>query len=189
MHFSSWLVGRADQQPHYARLEQGAMVPEGGGSTNLIPEGDRALLLHKIHETESEEQLPVRCKTPQRFKAFPSPWRPAREPSHGTMNLLVRRMDDTTFVLAVSKKATLLDVKEAVRQKFQADGCEVSWPHVWGHFCLSFRDQKLLDEHAVLYKLGVRDLDELIFVRHLDTRPRKGLQMFNSLRWMQRLTI
>ncbi|KAI5075581.1 hypothetical protein GOP47_0009657 [Adiantum capillus-veneris] len=83
-------------------------------------------------------------------------------------------MDDTTFVLGVSKKATLTDLKDAIRQKFQADGCQVSWPHVWGHFCLSFRDQKLLDEHLVLHKLGVRGLDELVFVRHLDTRPQKG---------------
>lgn len=168
-----------------------AMVPEEADGSEDIPEGDRAFLLCKTPEDDLEQQLAVRCRTPQRFKAFPSPRRPVREPCQGNMNLLIRRMDDTTFVLTVSKKATLLDLKEAIRKKFQADCCQVSWPHVWGHFCLSFKDQKLLEEHLLLYKVGIRDLDELVFVRHLDTKPHKGWQQgwfFSSLRWKHRLT-
>lgn len=173
MHFATVLSGRGEQT--YERLERAAKVEEESDG-----EGDRALLLCKTtHHHEDQGLIPSRLRT------LASPWRWATEPLDATMNLLIRRMDNTTFVVEVRRKASMLDLKEAIQKKFQASGCQVSWPHVWGHFCLSFRDQKLLEEHLTLYKLGIGELDELVFVRHVDTRPFKDCQQrsfFTNLR-------
>eukprot|EP00250_Pteridium_aquilinum_P006164 c16136_g2_i1 orf=307-852(+) len=181
MHFSSFLSGQREQA---AKVQEDGVVPDG--------EGDRTLLLCKTPENGIEDQLTNHGKTNSRLKTWASPWRSATGPIDGTMSLLIHRMDGTTFVVEVPKKASLQDLKEAIQKKFQTGGYQVSWPHVWGHFCLSFRDQKLLEEHLALYKLGIGESDELVFVRHLDTRPSKDYQQrgfFTSLRRKHRKTI
>lgn len=163
MHFATVLSGRGEQT--YERLERAAKVEEESDG-----EGDRALLLCKTtHHHEDQGLIPSRLRT------LASPWRWATEPLDATMNLLIRRMDNTTFVVEVRRKASMLDLKEAIQKKFQASGYQVS----------CFRDQKLLEEHLTLYKLGIGELDELVFVRHVDTRPFKDCQQrsfFTNLR-------
>ncbi|KAH7447884.1 hypothetical protein KP509_01G125400 [Ceratopteris richardii] len=179
MPFSSFLPVKSDLN-HYKRLAETTVAYDdnAGNGSAAKSEGDREFLIGKPHD---EQPLSAHCRTPQRFRAFPSPRRLSREPQQGNMTLLIRRMDDTTFVLVVPKKATLSDLKGAIRDKFQEDGCQISWPHVWRHFCLRFKEQKLLEEHVVLYKLGVRDLDELVFMRHFDVEPHKT-SFFSSFR-------
>ncbi|KAE7998924.1 hypothetical protein FH972_003417 [Carpinus fangiana] len=41
------------------------------------------------------------------------------------------------------------------------------WSHVWGHFCLCYKGQKLVDDKASVRLFGIKDEDELRFVRHL----------------------
>uniref|UniRef100_J3LAD4 SNRNP25 ubiquitin-like domain-containing protein n=2 Tax=Oryza brachyantha TaxID=4533 RepID=J3LAD4_ORYBR len=53
----------------------------------------------------------------------------------------------------------------------------ISWQHVWSHFCLCFKDEKLTDDKAALRAFGIRDGDELHFAQHLSVeyRPCKSL--------------
>ncbi|XP_042491612.1 uncharacterized protein LOC122071336 [Macadamia integrifolia] len=43
----------------------------------------------------------------------------------------------------------------------------LSWSHVWGHFCLSFEGQKLVNDKAYIRSFGIKDGDQLCFIRHL----------------------
>ncbi|KAK1619278.1 hypothetical protein QYE76_024795, partial [Lolium multiflorum] len=42
----------------------------------------------------------------------------------------------------------------------------ITWQHVWSHFCLCFKDEKLTDDKATLRVFGIKDGDEV-------TMPRK----------------
>lgn len=185
MHFASFLSGRGEQ---YERIDSAA-----GDDMVSEVDSDRTLLLREAHEFNlNEEQSSEQSKVIPIHRTLVFPRKSVTEQLEGTMKLLIRRMDDTTFVVEVPKKAAILELKGAIEKKFEADGSQISWPHVWGHFCLSFRDQKLLQEHLVLNQLGVGESDELCFVRHLDVRPSKGCQQrgfFNCLRKKHRLSM
>lgn len=175
MRFASFLPRRGEP---YGKLERAAKAQEAEGSElEWDGESDDAVLLCKTHYCNQEEELHSnRFNLTSRLRTLASPWRRAAEPLESTMNLVIRRMDNTTFVVEVRKKAAILDLREAIEKKFEASDCQVSWPHVWGYFCLTFRDQKLLDEHLLLCQLGIEDLDELVFVRHLNSRRFKDCQ-------------
>ncbi|XP_061341045.1 uncharacterized protein LOC133287442 isoform X2 [Gastrolobium bilobum] len=42
-----------------------------------------------------------------------------------------------------------------------------SWPHVWGQFCLCYNGHKLVTETDYLRDHGIKDGDQLHFVRHV----------------------
>ncbi|XP_044949151.1 nuclear transcription factor Y subunit B-4-like [Hordeum vulgare subsp. vulgare] len=37
----------------------------------------------------------------------------------------------------------------------------VTWQHVWSHFCLCFKDEKMTDDKATVRAFGIKDGDEL----------------------------
>ncbi|KAI4997350.1 hypothetical protein ZWY2020_052692 [Hordeum vulgare] len=37
----------------------------------------------------------------------------------------------------------------------------VTWQHVWSHFCLCFKDEKMTDDKATLRAFGIKDGDEV----------------------------
>ncbi|KAH9616837.1 hypothetical protein KSS87_022378, partial [Heliosperma pusillum] len=43
----------------------------------------------------------------------------------------------------------------------------ISWRHVWGHFCLCYHGQKLLKDGDFIKDYCIKDADQLRFVRHL----------------------
>ncbi|KAM0973955.1 hypothetical protein ACFX2I_017076 [Malus domestica] len=87
------------------------------------------------------------------------------------LRLSVLKLDGSCFDIQVSMTATILELKQAVEAVFshmpQKGPGKISWPHVWGHFCLCYDNQKLLVEtdHIKLY--GIKDGDQLHFVRHV----------------------
>ncbi|PPD99576.1 hypothetical protein GOBAR_DD03401 [Gossypium barbadense] len=73
----------------------------------------------------------------------------------------------------ILKMATIADLKLAVEHVFsqmpdQGLG-EISWPHVWGHFCLCYDAQKLVSDTDLVVKYGIRDGHQLHFVRHVSS--------------------
>ncbi|KAI4981132.1 hypothetical protein ZWY2020_021617 [Hordeum vulgare] len=37
----------------------------------------------------------------------------------------------------------------------------MTWQHVWSHFCLCFKDEKMTDDKATLRAFGIKDGDEV----------------------------
>lgn len=191
MPFASFVVGGGGQ---YHRIDH-AKVQSAVFSIETV-ESDESALLNDNHGDSDEEQHrehkhhQLGFISRHRTLAF---MRKSAQEVEVNINLCIRKMDDTTFVLEVSNRATVSELKGAVQKKFESSGagqCQISWPHVWGHFCLSFKNQKLVDESASLHQLGIRQSDELCFVRHVASRTSTRCQkrgFFNGLRKKQGL--
>ncbi|TYH08675.1 hypothetical protein ES288_A07G034900v1 [Gossypium darwinii] len=53
---------------------------------------------------------------------------------------------------------------------------KISWGRVWGHFCLSYGDVKLITDADLIEKYGIKDDDQLHFTRHISTKVQKVKQ-------------
>lgn len=86
------------------------------------------------------------------------------------IKLTVLKLDGSSFDITVVKNPTVAQLKQAVEDAFShfpKHGIgKVSWSHVWGQFCLCFEDQKLLDDQDSIRLHGIKDGDQLQFVRH-----------------------
>ncbi|KAE8687675.1 ATP synthase subunit b' [Hibiscus syriacus] len=75
--------------------------------------------------------------------------------------------------MALPLSATVADLKLGVQNVFDHmpnDGPDkISWIHVWGHFCLSYGDQKLIQDTDLIVNYGIKDADQLHFIRHVST--------------------
>ncbi|XP_043701730.1 uncharacterized protein LOC122652122 [Telopea speciosissima] len=85
--------------------------------------------------------------------------------------LSILKLDGSSFDVQVAKTASVAELKQAVEDFFHLSPKEgqgkISWSHVWGHFCLSFEDQKLVNDKAYIRSFGINDGDQLCFIRHL----------------------
>ncbi|CAN0888091.1 U11/U12 small nuclear ribonucleoprotein 25 kDa protein [Linum grandiflorum] len=89
------------------------------------------------------------------------------------ITLSILKLDGTCFDVDVKNSATVAELKHAVEAAFsfmpQKGPGKISWQHVWGHFCLSFHGQKLLCEADCISNFGIREGDQLQFIRHVST--------------------
>ncbi|XP_044471454.1 U11/U12 small nuclear ribonucleoprotein 25 kDa protein-like isoform X2 [Mangifera indica] len=89
------------------------------------------------------------------------------------LKLSVRKLDGSCFDIEVMKTATIAELKKAVEAVFshlpKKGPGKISWPHVWGHFCLCFENQKLLTDTDHIKYFGIKDGDQLYFTRHLSS--------------------
>ncbi|KAJ8500102.1 hypothetical protein OPV22_010654 [Ensete ventricosum] len=87
------------------------------------------------------------------------------------LRLSVLKLDGSTFEVEVARTASVVELKMEIEGIFSESpdegGCSISWSHVWGHFCLCYKEHKLIDDGAYLRAFGIRDGDELHFTRHL----------------------
>ncbi|PRQ26731.1 hypothetical protein RchiOBHm_Chr6g0297801 [Rosa chinensis] len=87
------------------------------------------------------------------------------------LKLSVLKLDGSSFDIEVPKTATVSELKRAVEAVFshmpRKGPGKISWPHVWGHFCLGYAGQKLLVETDHIRDYGIKDGDQLDFVRHV----------------------
>ncbi|CAH9084145.1 unnamed protein product [Cuscuta epithymum] len=88
------------------------------------------------------------------------------------LKLTVLKLDGSSFEIEVPRNGTVADLKKAVEAAFSRLPCRVSWyglsrQHVWGHFCLSHDYEKLLSDADHIGLHGIRDGDQLEFVRHV----------------------
>ncbi|XXG59244.1 hypothetical protein AAC387_Pa04g1359 [Persea americana] len=88
------------------------------------------------------------------------------------IKLSVLKLDGSSFDIQISRCATVGEVKLAVEELFsrstkeEGEG-EISWIHVWGHFCLCYDGQKLLNDKESLITFGIKDGDQILFKRHM----------------------
>ncbi|CAH9077385.1 unnamed protein product [Cuscuta europaea] len=78
------------------------------------------------------------------------------------MRITILKLDNTSVDVAVLNSATVKDLKQAVRKKIEEmedsnmGHRHISWKHVWDNFCLSYNNEKLLDDGAKLQDYGIR---------------------------------
>ncbi|KAL8216351.1 hypothetical protein R6Q57_023188 [Mikania cordata] len=86
------------------------------------------------------------------------------------IRLTVLKLDGSSFEITVAKNPTVAQLKQAVEDAFDhlpKHGIgKVSWSHVWAQFCLCFNGQKLLHDQDSVGIHGIKDGDQLQFVRH-----------------------
>ncbi|KAK3040933.1 hypothetical protein RJ639_028807, partial [Escallonia herrerae] len=83
------------------------------------------------------------------------------------LKLTVLKLDGSSF-------ATVAELKQAVEASFsylpKTGLGKVSWSHVWGHFCLCYDGQKLLTDGDYIGSYGIKEGDQLQFIRHLSIK-------------------
>ncbi|KAJ4953208.1 hypothetical protein NE237_030040 [Protea cynaroides] len=91
-------------------------------------------------------------------------------PQH-LFKLTILKLDGSSFDIQIGRKASVDELKQAIEDFFNLSPKEgqgkISWSHVWGHFCLCFEGQKLLDDKAYIRNFGIKDGDQLCFIRLL----------------------
>lgn len=93
-----------------------------------------------------------------------------------SIRLCIFRMDKTSFDVSVPGTASVLELKKAIEEKFgdsQMEEGKISWCHVWGNFCLAYDDQELTNDGSLLSSFGIKDSDELSFVRHMSSASQR----------------
>uniref|UniRef100_A0A1J3EP87 U11/U12 small nuclear ribonucleoprotein 25 kDa protein n=1 Tax=Noccaea caerulescens TaxID=107243 RepID=A0A1J3EP87_NOCCA len=92
-------------------------------------------------------------------------------PPQGRIKLSVVKLDGSLFDVEIAKDCSVAELKGAVEEVFTISPQEghgrISWSHVWGHFCLCYRDQILVNDKTSIQNLSLNDGDQLHFVRHL----------------------
>ncbi|KAF5932314.1 hypothetical protein HYC85_028485 [Camellia sinensis] len=83
------------------------------------------------------------------------------------LNLSILKLDGSSFEVNVARNATIADLKQAVEEIFSLSqkDCEgkISWSHVWGHFCLCYEGQKLINDKVYIRNFGIKDGDQVSF--------------------------
>ncbi|KAK9281673.1 hypothetical protein L1049_004577 [Liquidambar formosana] len=87
------------------------------------------------------------------------------------LRLSVLKLDGCIFDVNVARNATVAELKQAIEEVFSFSPKEgqgkISWSHVWGHFCLCFEHQKLINDKSSIRDFGIKDGDQLEFIRHM----------------------
>lgn len=89
------------------------------------------------------------------------------------MTIEVTRADMETYTVIVNQNATVGDLKRAVKRHFELkmqreDGPKhISWKYVWKTYWLYFEGQKLKDDNKNLKEYGIRNKDQVTFVKRL----------------------
>ncbi|XP_054851436.1 U11/U12 small nuclear ribonucleoprotein 25 kDa protein [Eublepharis macularius] len=91
------------------------------------------------------------------------------------MTVRVRRADalQAPMPVVVVQQASVLELKKAVQrfvqlqQERQGGVQHISWRHVWRTYSLAFGTEKLEDDRRKLREYGIRNRDEVTFVKRL----------------------
>ncbi|CAJ1973705.1 unnamed protein product [Sphenostylis stenocarpa] len=86
-----------------------------------------------------------------------------------TLNLLLIKLDASSFSVEVANEATVAELKQAMEAIFAHLPLKgkILWPLVWRQFCLSYQERKLVTETDYLRDYGIKDGDQLHFVHHI----------------------
>ncbi|XP_030193660.1 U11/U12 small nuclear ribonucleoprotein 25 kDa protein [Gadus morhua] len=89
------------------------------------------------------------------------------------MTVKVLKADGETMPIVVVQNASVLDLKKAIQRfmelKQQREGGVkyVSWRYVWRTYALVFQGEKMEDDNTRLKDYGVRNRDEVTFMKKL----------------------
>ncbi|KAK1388595.1 U11/U12 small nuclear ribonucleoprotein 25 kDa protein [Heracleum sosnowskyi] len=109
------------------------------------------------------------------------------------MRISVLKMDGTSFDVPVMNTATVKDLKLGIKKKVNESEQSkmghrhISWKHVWGNFCLSYHNEKLLDDDVGLQDYGIRNNSQVHFIPYVMSRSsrrhsrRKKHRFFHGL--------
>ncbi|CBI18903.3 hypothetical protein VitviT2T_026964 [Vitis vinifera] len=86
------------------------------------------------------------------------------------MRISVIKLDSTSFDVAVLNSATVKDLKLAIKKKIndmeqsKMGHRHISWKHVWANFCLSYYNDKLINDGSALQDFGIHNNSQVHFV-------------------------
>ncbi|XP_026446055.1 U11/U12 small nuclear ribonucleoprotein 25 kDa protein-like [Papaver somniferum] len=96
------------------------------------------------------------------------------------MRISIVKMDGTSFEVAVLNSATLKELKLAIKKKTneieqsKMGHRHISWRHVWDNFCLSYHNEKLIDDKSVLQDFGIRNNSQVHFAPYVKSKVSQG---------------
>ncbi|KAI5013469.1 hypothetical protein ZWY2020_034581 [Hordeum vulgare] len=77
------------------------------------------------------------------------------------LRLTVRKLDDSYFESPVRHCELKAAIQGVFVTLYHDMENAVTWQHVWSHFCLCFKDEKMTDDKATLLAFGIKDGDEV----------------------------
>jgi len=92
------------------------------------------------------------------------------------MRITVIKLDGTSLDVVVMNSATVKDLKLAIKKKIndmeqsKMGHRQISWKHVWSNFCLSYHNEKLLDDDSALQDYGIRNNSQVQFFPYVVSR-------------------
>lgn len=92
------------------------------------------------------------------------------------MRITVLKLDGTSLDVVVMNSATVKDLKLAIKKKIndmeqsKMGHRQISWKHVWSNFCLSYHNEKLLDDNSALQEFGIRNNSQVQFFPYVVSR-------------------
>ncbi|WJX45108.1 U11/U12 small nuclear ribonucleoprotein [Trifolium repens] len=92
------------------------------------------------------------------------------------MRISVLKLDATSFHVILMNTATVKDLKLAIKNKINymeqssMGHRHISWRSVWANYCLSFENNKLLNDDDALQNVGVRNNSQVHFVPYVMTK-------------------
>jgi len=96
---------------------------------------------------------------------------------HGqAITVYVRRADDVVLPVVVVQDGTVLDLKQAIQRhvtlkQIREEGTtHISWRHVWRRHWLYYSGQKLTEDRKLIKEYGIRNKDEVSFIKRLQQR-------------------
>ncbi|XP_026416307.1 U11/U12 small nuclear ribonucleoprotein 25 kDa protein-like [Papaver somniferum] len=101
------------------------------------------------------------------------------------VNLTIVKLNGDEYKIQVRRNATVRQVKKVVESYF-ADQ-EVNWPLVWSHFCLAYKNYKLVDDADRTTCILIKDGVKLNFIRHHQPAAYSSLNYFMRERFAQRV--
>ncbi|CAL1532465.1 unnamed protein product [Lymnaea stagnalis] len=85
----------------------------------------------------------------------------------------VRRQDNEIVPIVVTQKARVIDLKHAIKRHFTlrqmrtGGSTHISWRYIWKRYWLNFNGEKLTDDNKKLKSYGIRNRDNVVFVKKL----------------------
>lgn len=89
------------------------------------------------------------------------------------MMVKVNKADGETMPIVVVQSATVLDLKKAIQRFVQLKQSReggiqhISWKYVWRTYLLMFNGEKLMEDRKKLKDYGIKNRDEVTFVKKL----------------------
>ncbi|XP_071924426.1 U11/U12 small nuclear ribonucleoprotein 25 kDa protein isoform X2 [Coffea arabica] len=100
------------------------------------------------------------------------------------MRISVLKLDGTSFVkdlkLAIQKKTNEIEQSRMGHR-------HISWKHVWENFCLSYHNDKLLDDNALLQSYGIGNNSQVRFISYIMSKASKTHSRRRKHRFMHSL--
>ncbi|KAK7312220.1 hypothetical protein VNO77_35929 [Canavalia gladiata] len=92
------------------------------------------------------------------------------------MRISVLKLDGISFDVKVMNSATVKDLKLAIKKKVNdmeqssMGHRHISWKHVWANYCLSYHNNKLLNDDEALQSFHIRNNSQVHFVPYVTTK-------------------